>query len=389
VILIGSAEIYYTLQAFDEDFQKLFNVKADFDDEMDWSVETIQEFGPFIAARVAEKRDGMKHFDRTGVARIIEYASELTGDQKKISARFSDIMTILRESSYWAEQAGAKFVSREHVDRAIEERVYRHNLLEEKIRELIARGDVFIDLDGASVGQVNGLSVITLGDFSFGRPTRITANIYTGKEGLVDIEREAELSGKIHTKGLMILKGWLGEQFATDHPLSLTATVAFEQSYSTIDGDSASSTELYALLSALAGVPIKQGIAVTGSVNQKGEIQPIGGVNEKIEGFYRLCKVKGLTGEQGVMIPAQNVDHLMLHPEVIRAVAEGRFHIWVVRTIEEGIELLTGLRAGRRRADGTFEEGTLFHKVAQKLKEIQANLDASRASQEEEEENDG
>ncbi|MBI1743749.1 AAA family ATPase [Candidatus Acetothermia bacterium] len=373
VILVGGADIYYLLQEHDEDFKELFNVKADFDDELPWETETLKKFGGFIAARVQE-RDGLKHFDKAGVARLIEYASEMVEDQKKVSARFSDIVKLVREASYWAEQAEAKFVSAEHVERAISEKIHRHNLVEEKIREMIARGDLFIDVTGERVGQVNGLSVLMLGDFSFGRPTRITANIFTGKEGVLDIEREADLSGKIHTKGMMILKGWLGERFALDKPLSLSASLAFEQSYSPIDGDSASSTELYVLLSALANVPIKQNIAVTGSVNQKGEVQPIGGANEKIEGFYRVCKVKGLTGDQGVMIPAQNIDNLTLHTEVVEAVTDGKFHIWAVQTIEEGIEFLTGLRAGRRLADGTFEAGTLFHKVDQKLREIQEHL---------------
>ncbi len=376
VILVGSAEMYYLLQEYDDDFKELFNVKADFDDELHWETETIKKFGAFIAARVKE-RDGLKHFDKTGVARVVDYASELVEDQKKVSARFSDIMKLLREASYWAEKAGAKYVTCEHVEHAIAEKTYRHNLIEEKIREMIERGDVFLDVAGERVGQVNGLSVLSLGDFSFGRPTRITANIFTGKDGLLDIEREADLSGKIHTKGLLILKGWLGEKFALNKPLSLSASIAFEQSYSQIDGDSASSTELYALLSALSNVPIKQIIAVTGSVNQKGEVQPIGGANEKIEGFFRVCKVKGLTGQQGVMIPAQNVDNLMLHSDVVDAVKNGQFHIWAVKTIEEGIELLTGLKAGERRADGTFEEGTLFHKVDAKLLEIHKNLDES------------
>jgi lon-related putative ATP-dependent protease len=381
VILVGSSEMYYLLQAFDEDFKELFKIKADFDDELDWDKNMATTMGAFIAARVRE-REGFKHFDKTGVARLVEYASEMVGDQQKLSAHFSDIVTLMREASYWAEHQKAKFVTHAHVEQAIAEKNYRHNLIEEKIRERIERGDVFIDVSGERVGQVNGLSVLTLGDFSFGQPSRITANIFTGKDGVLDIEREAELSGKIHTKGLMILKGWLGERFALDKPLSLSASLAFEQNYSQVDGDSASSTELYALLSALANVPIKQSIAVTGSVNQKGEVQPIGGANEKIEGFYRVCKAKGLTGEQGVMIPEQNRESLMLHPEVVHAVQSGKFHVWSVRTIEEGIELLTGLKAGQRGPDGTFEAGTLFHKVDLKLREIQENLEENEKSQE-------
>jgi len=384
VIIIGSPELYHLLQFYDEDFTKLFNVKSDFDDQIDWDEKYIKKFGPFIRARV-EEREGLLPFHKSGVARVVEYASELTGDQKKISARFSDLMAIIHEASYWAQQdGGAKYVTAEHVEKAIEEKIYRSNLIEEKIRELIARGDILVGVEGETVGQVNGLSVYDLGDFSFGKPVRITANVYTGKEGLINIEREAELSGKLHTKGLMILKGWLGEKFAHDKPLSLSASVTFEQSYSTVDGDSASSTELYAIISALSGVPLKQGIAVTGSVNQKGEIQPIGGVNEKIEGFYRVCKIKGLNGEQGVIIPEQNVDNLMLKQEIIDAVKQKRFHIWAVKNIDEGIEILTGQKAGKRLANGEFEKGTVYYKADMRLREIHKKLNEEPEKEEEE-----
>lgn len=374
VILIGSPELYYALQAVDEDFEKLFNVRADFDDEMAWKPEYIKLFAPFVAARVKE-RPGLKHFHKSALARLVEYAAELAGDQEKLSARFSHLMAIIREASYWAEREGARVVKAEHVEKAIEEKHYRDSFIEEKIRELITRGDIFIDTQGTRVGCVNGLSVLQLGDIAFGRPARITANVFTGKDGVIDLEREAALSGKLHTKGVLILKGWLGDKFAQDKPLSLTASLTFEQSYSKVDGDSASSTELYALLSALSGVPLKQNLAVTGSVNQKGEIQPIGGVNEKIDGFFKICKIKGLTGDQGVIIPAQNVHHLMLRPEIVEAVKQNQFHIYAVQTIEEGLELLTGMEPGQRGPDGKFPDGSLYARVEAKLKEIQQNLE--------------
>ncbi len=371
IIIVGSREIYDLLQAFDEDFQEFFKIKSEFDSEMDWDGKYVQKFGPFIRARVLE-RPGLRDFDRSGVARVIEYAAELTGDQKKLSARFSDIMAIIREASYCAERAGAEFVTAEHVEEAIRNKDYRNNLIEEKIQEMIARGELLVEVDGMKVGQVNGLAVYNLGDYSFGRPTRITANVFAGKDGVVNIEREAELSGKIHTKGLLILKGWLGEKFARERPLSLSASITFEQSYSQIDGDSASSTEAYALISALSGVPLKQGIAVTGSVDQKGEVQPIGGVNEKIVGFFKTCKLKGLNGEQGVIIPEGNVQNLMLPQEVIEAVREGKFHIWAIKTLDEGVELLTGKPAHE-----------VYEKVAQRLEELSQALKEEKGEKEE------
>jgi len=383
VIIIGNPLIYQLLQLYDEDFRTLFNVKSDFDDLMDWKEEYVKKFGPFIKARCEER--GIKPFHKSGVARVVEYASEITGDQKKLSARFSDIMTIIREASYWAEQDGSPYVTAEHVEKAIEEKIYRSNMIEEKISEMIERGDILVDTEGEVIGQVNGLSVYELGDFTFGRPSRITANVYAGKEGVVNIEREAELSGKIHTKGLMILKGWLGEKFAYDKPLSLSASIAFEQSYAKVEGDSASSTELYAIISALAGVPLKQGIAVTGSVNQKGELQPVGGINEKIEGFYKVCKLKGLNGQQGVIIPEQNINNLMLKKEIIDAVKKGKFHIWAVKNIDEGIELLTGQRAGARLDSKEFEKDTVYWKADQRIREINKVLSKSAEEEEEEE----
>ncbi len=373
IIIIGSPEIYEILYYYDEDFPKLFSVKSDFGTEMERTPEHEQEIARFLRARCQED-SSLLPFDPTGVAKVVEASAKLAEDQKKLSCRFGVLTSIIKEASYWARTEGSDYVTGDHVRKALTERDRRSNRIEEKIREMIARGQILVDTEGEKTGQVNGLAVLQLGDYTFGKPSRITATVHTGKDGIIDIEREAELGGHTHTKGIMILKGFLGERFASEKPLSLSASLTFEQSYSMIDGDSASSTELYALLSALSGLPIKQGIAVTGSVNQKGEIQPIGGVNEKIEGFFRVCKVKGFTGEQGVIIPERNVDNLMLSEEIVEAVREGKFHIYPVKTVEEGIEILTGVPAGKKRKDGTFPEGTVFGRVAARLDEIRAAL---------------
>ena len=373
VIIIGSPEIYEILHYYDEDFPKLFSVKSDFETEMERNEEHEQEIARFLRARCQED-PSLLPFDPTGVAKIVETAAELAGDQKKLSCRFGVLTSIVKEASYWARTEGSDYVTGAHVRKALVERERRSNRIEEKIREMIARGQILVDTEGERTGQVNGLAVLQLGDYAFGKPSRITATVYTGKDGIVDIEREADLGGHTHTKGIMILKGFLGEQFAANRPLSLSASLTFEQSYSMIDGDSASSTELYALLSALSGLPVKQGIAVTGSVNQKGGIQPIGGVNEKIEGFFRVCKAKGLTGEQGVIIPARNIDNLMLSEEVVEAVRAGKFHIYPVTRVEEGIEILTGVPAGKRRKDGTFPPKSVFGRVAARLDQIRESL---------------
>ncbi|MFQ5794596.1 MAG: Lon protease family protein [Candidatus Bipolaricaulia bacterium] len=386
IILVGSSLLYELLQFYDEDFGKLFNVKSDFDNEIDRDEEYITKFGAFIRAR-CEEEDDLMPFHKTGVAQVLEHSSRIAGDQRKLTGRFSDMMAIIREASYWARQAGSDSVKAEHVKKAIDERTYRHNRVEEKIQEMIERDELLVDTDGEVVGQVNGLSVYQLGDFSFGRPSRITANAYAGKGGVVNIERESELSGSLHTKGLMILKGYLAERFAQDKPLSLAGSITFEQSYGMVDGDSASSTELYALISALSGVPLQQGIAVTGSVSQKGRIQPIGGVNEKIEGFYKVCKAKGLSGKQGVLIPTGNVEHLMLDDEMIEAVRDEKFHIWAVETVEEGIELLTGQPAGAL-VNGEFEEGTIFYKVDQRIREINETLNKASKTEKTDEDED-
>jgi lon-related putative ATP-dependent protease len=351
LIIIGSPLIYELLHVYDEDFSKLFNVKVDFGTEMERTPEHEQELARFLAGCAVEDPTVLP-FAPSGVARMVEYAVELAGDQKKLSCQFAHLVSIAKEASYWARVDASPNVDGPHADRAIAERDHRLARIDEKIREMIARGQLFIDTDGERVGQLNGLAVLQLGEYAFGKPSRITATVQAGKGGVVDIEREAKLGGNTHSKGILILKGYLGERFAREKPLSFTGHLTFEQSYSMIDGDSASSAELYALLSALSGVPLRQGLAVTGSVNQRGEIQPIGGVNEKIEGFFRVCRERGLTGSQGVLIPRANLDNLMLSKDVVDAVASNAFHIYPVSTIEEGIEILSGVAAGGISAGG-------------------------------------
>lgn len=365
VILIGNPYLYQALYHYDEDFRKLFKVKADFDTEMDASRENMTQMASFIATH--SKREGVRHFDRTAVARLVEYSSRLADHQKKLSTRFNEIVEIIFEADAWAGLMGNDIVCGEHVKKAIDEKVYRSNTYEEKLQEYLDEGTILLDLDGAKVGQVNGLSVLNSGDYVFGRPSRITAVTYLGKQGIINIERETKMSGRIHDKGLLILSGYLAAMFAQDAPLSVSASLTFEQLYSGVDGDSASSTELYALLSSLSEYPIRQDIAVTGSVNQRGEIQPIGGATYKIEGFFKACKLKGLTGEQGVMLPVQNIKNLNLSDEVVDAVKEGKFHIHPVTTIEEGIEILTGVPAGSPNGSGEYPAGTVYGKVVEKL----------------------
>ena len=308
------------------------------------------------------------------LAKLIEYSSRIIEDQYKLSTQFSHIADIVREANFYAEQDKSEFITADQVKRAIEEKIYRSKLIQEKIQEMIARGFFLIDTHEQTVGQVNGLSVMGLGDFAFGMPSRVTVSIGLGREGVIDIEREAKMGGPIHTKGVLILSGYMNDKYARDKPLSLNARLVFEQNYEGVEGDSASSTELYSILSSLSGLPIKQNLAVTGSVNQKGEVQAIGGVNEKIEGFFEVCKAKGLSGEQGVMIPESNVQNLMLKEEVLDAVKAGQFNIYSVKSIDEGIEVLTGTKAGQRKADGTFEEGTVNFLVDKALREMADKL---------------
>jgi lon-related putative ATP-dependent protease len=380
LIIIGNPYIYELLHYYDEDFAKLFNVKADFATDMERTQEREQEFAQFLNS-CCEQDPSVMPFDPSGVARMIEHATELAGDRTKLSCQFGTLISIVKEATYWARTDGATTVSGDHVLQALRQKDYRRDRVDERIREMIARDQLLVDTQGEEIGQVNGLAVLQIGDYAFGKPSRITAAIQAGKAGVIDIEREAKLGGSTHTKGIMILRGFLGERFAWEKPLAFTASLAFEQSYSMIDGDSASSTELYAILSALSGLPIRQGLAVTGSVNQKGQIQPIGGVNQKVEGFYRVCKAKGLTGDQGVLIPASNLENLMLDGEVVDAVDAGQFHVYAVSTVEEGIEILTGVPAGARDDEGAYPEGSAFARVVERL-------EAMREAQEKKEDKD-
>ena len=367
VIVTGHPTLYYLLHHYDEAFPELFKVKADFNLTMDRTDDHTMLYAQFLAAQCS--CEGWLPFDGSGIARMVEYGSELVGDQTKLSTRFAHVCDMAREAAYWARKQGHEAVTRDDVQQAVEARTRRANRVEELVQEMIERGDIFIDVDGAVVGQVNGLSVLSLGDYSFGKPSRITARTHMGKGRVVNIEREVEMSGPIHNKGVLILAGYLNGTFGQSRPLALAASIGFEQLYEGVEGDSASSTELYALLSSLAGLPIQQGLAVTGSVNQRGEIQPIGGATRKIEGFFDVCKAKGLSGGQGVLIPRTNVKNLMLRPEVVEAVREGQFHIYPVDTIEQGIELLTGVPAGELGDDGTYPEGTVFGAVDRRLAE--------------------
>ena len=372
VILIGNPYIYQLLYNYDEDFRKLFKAHADFDVVMENNPVNIQKLAGFISSTVS--REKLKHFDKAAVARVVEYSSRLTGTQTKLTTRFNEVVELLCEADVWATLDNSQIVTAGHIKKAIEEKRYRANKYEERLQEMFAEGQLLIDTEGEKVGQVNGLAVLSVGEYMFGKPSRITANTYLGKSGVVNIERETKTSGTSHTKGVLILSGYLGQKYAQKHPLTLTASLTFEQLYDGVDGDSASSTELYAILSSLSGLPVKQYIAITGSVNQKGEVQPIGGATEKIEGFFSVCKLKGLTGKQGVMIPHQNVSNLALSDEVIEAVRQGKFHIYPVKTIDQGIEILTGTSAGEPGADGSYPAGTVNALVSQKLKEYTDTL---------------
>ncbi|MEX2315475.1 MAG: ATP-binding protein [Thermomicrobiales bacterium] len=366
VVLVGSSMLYRLLYALDEDFPELFKVKADFAPDIPWTDEHVQDFAAFVSRRVRDL--GLSHFDRGAVARLIEHAARLRQHQRKLSARLSIIADIVSEAGYWAGDGGHDVVLATDVDQAIRAKEHRANLVTEQLEELIEDGTLAIETNGERVGQVNGIAVIDLGDYAFGRPSRISARVALGDGTLQSIEREIKLSGPIHAKGFLILGGYLAGQYGQELPLAIGATITFEQSYDEIDGDSASSTELYVLLSALAGLPLRQGIAVTGSVNQYGDVQAVGGVTQKIEGFFAVCKARGLTGDQGVIIPATNVQNLMLKDDVVAAVRAGEFHVWAVRTIDEGIELLTGRPAGQRDEHGQFPEGCVHRLVEERLR---------------------
>ena len=366
VILIGDANIYHTLLSMESDFRKLFKIKVEFEETAPINEENVNKLARFIHT-YCEKEE-LPPLDKTAMARVVEYASRLAGDNEKISTRFTDIAQVIGEAGTWAKLAKVKIVTEEFINKALTERVERIKKYDAKYMEMIKENTLLINTTGSLVGELNGLTVMTIGDYTFGKPAKITVNTYTGKGGVVNIEREVELSGSTHSKGVYILSGYLGELFAQDIPLCLTASICFEQLYNGVDGDSASSTELYGLLSSLSGIPIKQSIAVTGSVNQKGQIQPIGGVNEKIEGFFQICKMRGLDGTHGVMIPVQNVNNLQLSDDVVEAVKNKQFHIYAISTIEEGIEVLTGVPAGKKDKDGKFPAGTVNYLVYEKLK---------------------
>ena len=372
VVAIAEPRLYHLLNFYDEDFQKIFKVRADFDTSMDKNDENILKFSEFI--KMTAERDKIRPFDRTAVAALVEQAVRMTGRQEKISISFPQITDMIDEAEFWAGQDNSKTIKEKHIDKAIDARIYRSNLVEEHIQEMINRGTLIIDTDGVAVGQINGLAVYSLGDYMFGKPSRITVSTSMGRAGIINIEREADMSGNTHNKGVLILAGYLRKKYAQDKPLSVSASIAFEQSYGGVDGDSASSTEVYALLSSLSGVPIKQYIAVTGSVNQNGQIQAIGGVNQKIEGFFDCCKKVGFNKNQGVMIPESNIKDLMLRKDILEAVKKRQFHIYPVRTIDEGIEILTDKKAGDRKQDGTYPKGTINELVDSKLRELAEGL---------------
>jgi ATP-dependent Lon protease len=365
VIMIGESEIYNLLYFRDDDFKKIFKIRADFDFEMPRTKGSVAQYIRFVKMICDDEK--LLPFDASALAQVIEFGVRLAGSKHKISTRFNIIADVAREASYWARKEKAEVVLDTHVEQALDERIYRVKLVEEKIQEMIHDGTIMIDTEGMQVGQVNGLSLFAIGEHEFGKPARITARTSLGRNGIINIEREAELSGPTHNKGVAILSGYFRSTFAQNKPLVMDASITFEQSYGGIDGDSASSTEIYAILSSLSEIPIRQDIAVTGSVNQKGEIQPIGGVNLKIEGFYDVCKARGLTGNQGVIIPAQNVKDLMLREEIYDAVKKNKFSIYAVKTINEGMEILTGKKAGKKNSDNTFEPGTMNALVDGKL----------------------
>ena len=370
VILIGQSLWYQQLYQLDPDFRELFKVKADFDTSMDRNEESVKIYGDFVCTLT--QKEELLPLTVEAIAEVVDFSSRLAGDQHKLSTRFDIVADIIREANFYAKKGRKKTITISHVKKTLDERFFRSSLYAEKIREFIKKGIILIDTEGEAIGQINGLSVLSLGDFSFGQPSRITATVAPGRGQVIDIEREAQLSGPLQIKGVQILTGFLHEVFGQDNPLSLSARITFEQSYGGVDGDSASSTELYAMLSALSEVPIQQRFAVTGSVNQHGHVQAIGGVNQKIEGYFAVCKELGLTGEQGVLVPESNVQNLMLKDEVIEAVKAGKFHIYSVRTIEDGIELLTGVPAGEKQADGTYPADSIFGRVDKRLSEMAA-----------------
>ena len=382
VILIGNSSIYQTLLAMDTDFRKLFKIKVEFEDDAPINEENLNKLAQIVHGFC--ENENLPHLDKRAMARLVEYASKLAGSHSKISTRFDNLIQVVGEAGTWAKISKSKIVTENFIVKALNERIDRVKKYDAKYMKMIKDNSLLINTSGKEVGTLNGLTVMTIGDYTFGKPAKITVNTYTGKNGVVNIEREVEISGPSHSKGVLILTGYLGEMFAQDIPLCLTASICFEQLYNGVDGDSASSTELYGLLSSLSGVPINQSIAVTGSVNQKGQIQPIGGVNEKIEGYFQICKMRGLDGSHGVMIPVQNVDNLQLSDDIIDAVKNKLFHIYSISTIEEGIEVLTGVPAGRKDSNGNFPAGTINYLVYKKLKKYSNIIDKNENNNKEE-----
>jgi lon-related putative ATP-dependent protease len=386
VILVGNPYLYYLLYNLDEEYRELFKVKADFDSRMDRTDENIHKYALFVTALCREEK--LLPFDRAGVARVVELGSRLAEHQNKLSSRFSDISDIIREASYWASKSNSNIVSEEHVQNAIDERILRTNRIEERLREMIIEGTIIVNITGEKLGQVNGLAVLDLGDYSFGKPSRITARTYAGKAGVVNIERETKMSGRIHEKAILIITHYLGSRYAAEKPISLSASIAFEQLYDMVEGDSASCAELYALLSSIGGFPLKQGLAVTGSMDQNGEVQPVGGINEKVEGFFDLCRFTGLDRSQGVIIPARNVKNLMLKKDVVEAVKDGEFSIYPINRVEEGLELITGMQVGGLRDDGTYPEGTINFLIVKRLTEISEAVKEKKEEEKEDKQKD-
>ncbi len=368
VLLVGNSNIYHTLLSMDDDFRKLFKIKVEFEEDAPKTVENIERLSNFVRSFCTQEK--LLDLDKEAMAKVVEITSNLAGDKERLSTQFSEIGEVIGEASAWAKKDRQKIITKAYIQKALDERIERIKKYDTRYLQMIKEESLLIDTEGYEVGQINGLTVIKIGDYSFGKPARITASTYMGKEGIINIEREIEMSGSSHSKGVLILTGYLGEKFAQDIPLSLTANLCFEQLYGGVDGDSASSTEAYALLSSLSGVPINQSIAVTGSVNQKGYIQPIGGVNEKIEGFFQICKLRGFNGEQGVIIPKQNIRNLHLSDEIIEAVKDKKFHIYAITTIDEGIEILTGVPAGKRNKEGKFPAGSINYLAQEKLKKF-------------------
>ncbi|MDY6825767.1 MAG: ATP-binding protein [Bacillota bacterium] len=384
VVMIGNPYLYHILYHYDEDFRKLFKIKADFDVEMERKKDNVLKMGGFISYHCDQQN--LRHFNKEAVAEIVEYSGRLAENQKKLSTRFNEIVDLLYEADAWAEFDGVDLVGKKQVEKALEEMIFRSNKYEQKIIESIREGTILIDLNGSKIGQINALSVLDQGDYRFGRPSRITVSTYLGRKGIINIERESDMSGNIHNKGVLILSGFIGKRYGSQVPINLTASICFEQSYGGIDGDSASAAELFCLLSSLAEVPLRQDLAVTGSLNQKGEIQPIGAVNTKIEGFFLSCKAVGLTGSHGVVIPEQNCRNLMLNKEIQQAVEEGKFHIYSIKNIDEGLEILSGIKTGRRKKDGSYSKGSFNEKVLDKLKEYNKTMKEQKQEQEQEQE---